>query len=182
MSESAKKQALDNLLRDGIVSYLDALYALQRFQEQATGIAVSVLKARVLELSSATGWPGLSQDAVSPYCLPDGEGNWAWLGARICVEQLNGFCCLALCLEADENGASAAHVTFFCGASPAAIFTKIKSAYRDCEFYWENEDRSVRECGFRRKLENPLAMETEFQRLMDHVINVWIQIGGWSRI
>jgi hypothetical protein len=27
------------------------------------------------------------------------------------------------------------------------IFTKIKSAYRDFEFYYENEDGSVRECG-----------------------------------
>ena len=185
-AENIKKTAMDNLLREGAVSYLDALFALHRFQRMVTDIAVEVLKARLPEFASAVGIQGLRSDDVWPYYNPSGaenewDGNWAWLTARIWVpEPWSGRCHLGLRFDRGEDENSTARVTFMCGEGRVAVFTKLKSAFQDREFYFTDVDS--RECGFHWKLENPTAVQNEFQKMMDYVVSVWSQLGGWNRL
>ena len=88
MSDHSKKDAIEGLLREGSASYLDALYALHRFKQTVTDIAVTVLRKRLPELVSAVGIEGLTPAAVAAYCYPDSmdtecDGNWAWVAARV---------------------------------------------------------------------------------------------------
>ncbi len=186
MNEVNKQTAMDSLIREGIPSYLDAVFALSRFKRRVTDVAVEVLKARLPELASAIGMQGLQPDSVWPYYNPDGmknawDGNWAWLTARIWVpEPWNGACHLGLSFDRVENGGSRTYATFMNGEGSAALFAKLRAAYRHHDSYYEDADS--RECGFSWDLKDPLTLRAELQKIMDHVINVWTQLGGWNHL
>jgi len=54
-SDQSKNDAMERLLQEGMASYLDAVYALDRFRIAVTDEAVSVLKDRLPDLASTTG-------------------------------------------------------------------------------------------------------------------------------
>ena len=55
LSDQAKKDAMDRLLREGAANYLDALYALHRFKQTVTDTAIVVWKERLPDLVSVLG-------------------------------------------------------------------------------------------------------------------------------
>jgi hypothetical protein len=190
MSDQAKKDAMEGLLREGSANYLDALYALHQFKRAVTDSAIAVWRKRLADLVSAVGIEGPAPTGVAAYCNPDGvgnecNGNWAWVAARVWFpEPWNGFCYLGLSFDREETGdACRAHVTFMCSSSRAATFTKLKSGFRDQDrdgFYYDDEPS--RECGFTWTLRDPLAMTPEFEKMMDYAVDVWKRIGGWKQL
>ena len=91
-----------------------------------------------------------------------------------------------IALRSQRGEASTAYVTFMHEELRRTVFDNLIPADRlsgggeDREHHYERAQN--RDCGFSWKLENPLAIQEEFQRMMDYVINVWIQIGGWNKL
>ncbi len=190
MSDQAKKDALEGLLREGSENYLDALYALHTFKRAVTDMAVAVWRRRLPDLVSVVGIGGSAPTAAAAYCNPDKvedecDGNWAWVAARVWFpEPWNGYCSLGLSFDRGGTGDTCTpYVTFACDGRRAATFMKLRSAFRDRDregcYY---DDQPSRECGFAWKLQNPLTMTAEFEKMMDYVIDVWDQIGGWHQL
>jgi hypothetical protein len=185
MSEDRKKSAMDELLREGAKSYLDAQLALIRFKQKVTEIAVEVFKERLSGLAHATEIEGLRSEDIWPYYDPDGvqnswDGNWGWLSARIWMQPWRRNCHLGLHFERSEDNEQNPHVIFRSGGGTVPLFNRLNSLYRDHRFYYENS--ADKHCGFSWSLENPLLMRDEFGKMMDHVIEVWNKIGGWRAV
>ncbi len=130
---------------------------------------------------------------VYRYCDPDGieangcDGSWGWLTGRIRLPARGCDCHLGLSFERSEvSNSTTPYVTFMSqNFRYAADFEKVKSAFRgpgvrerDYYYYYGEE----RQCGFSWELENPLALREHFQQMMDYVISVWTEIGGWSKL
>jgi hypothetical protein len=187
MSDHAKKDAVSDLVREGAASYLDALYALQRFRQEVTDIAIIVWNRRLPELVSAIDIQGLAPSIVGYHYDPDAvgsewDGNWAWVTARAWFsEPLASQCHLGLTFDRNEiDATSNPYVTFACTCSKAPTFKRLKSSFLGREHYFDNG--ISKEVGFCWKLEDPLSLEADLNRMMDYVISVWKNIGGWGQL
>jgi hypothetical protein len=188
MSDDASVGTLDDLLREGNASYLDALIALQRFRYEVTDKAVSVFKARLPELMSAIDLEGAVSTNVYRYCNPDGfnpewDGTWGWLAAGAWLPvPWEGSCYLGLSFWRNAVSDSAVpSVTFMSGGFRyMPVFRKVNSAYSNRNHYYDASE--AKECGFEWPLENPLTLEDDLQKMMDYVISVWTDIGGWNKL
>jgi len=190
MSDQKTKEALDALLREGAVSYLDALAALQRFQRAVSDAATVVLKRRLPELVSAVGISGPKSGDVARFCKPDyaspdRDDNWAWIASGVWFPEPWGqFSYLGLSFSrevtADE---SSPYVTFTATFKRAGDYAKVKSEFRDRgrEEHYYDVDQDY-ECGFMWELDKPLEMESEFTKMIDYAIEIWKQVGGWSHL
>jgi len=188
MSDQKKKEALDALLREGAVSYFDALNAVQRCQRAVSDAATLVLKRRLPDLVRAVGISGPKSSDVNRYCKPDfadHDGGWAWIASGVWFPEPWGQSAyLGLNFSRGETGdESRPSVIFTATFRRAGDYTKLKSAFRDRarEEYYYDEDHDW-ECGFIWELQNPLEMESQFNKMIDYAIQIWKQIGGWSRL
>lgn len=186
MSEQPHQEAMDRLLLQGAVSYLDALYALHRFRREASSVALTIVRARIQELTSALGIPGCKPGDVRPYFNPDGvgydyDGDQAWVAAGFFLDPCNSYFYLGLSFERDKLGNKAIpYVTSLFKAFRAPAYKKLKSILsQNQKRYWDS-DRDW-ECGSCWELENPLAMQEELQRMIDDVIRIWTDVGGWNQ-
>jgi hypothetical protein len=188
MSNGARNEALETLLREGAASYLDALYALHLFKRAVADAVVVVLGKRLLDLVKAVDIRGPTPESITRFCYPDDvdaecDGNFAFIGSRVWFPEPwgeNSY--LGLSFNRDETGdESKPYVTFSCVSHRSRDFTKLKIAFsdRDPEGSYYADDKEW-DCGFTRELQNPATMELEFDTLTDYVIGVWRQIGGWS--
>jgi hypothetical protein len=156
-----------------------------------TDLAIAVLRRRLPDLVSLVGIEGPKPADVAAYCEPDSvaneyDGKWGWVAAQVSFpEPWKGLCCMGLSFDRGKSGDTCTpYVTFMCCDSRAATFTKLRSAFRDRDregYYYDDGARS-RECGFCWQLQDPLAMSAEFEKMMDYVIDVWKQIGGWNQL
>ncbi len=190
MSDQEKKEALEALLREGTMSYLDALNALQRFQRTVSDAATIVLKRRLPELARAVGISGPKVSDVVHSCEPDyqssdRDGTWAWIGSAVWFPEPWGQSAyLGLSFKRQEAGdESRPYVTFSSICKRAGDYTKLKLAYRDRggKEYYDDENQTW-DCGFCWELENPVELESQFSKMMDYAIDVWNQIGGWDHL
>jgi len=181
MSDGKTDRLLDQLIREGMNGYLDGLYALHRFRREIIDLTEKTLNKRKSELAKAVGIH-FARQKVSPSPYPDTcDGNETWIGSWIWVpEPWKGTCYLGIGFEREDNGSIAPVITFACNESSSAVFRMLSAAYANKGEKFFYESQLDRECGFCWKLDDPLKVGMDFDRMMDYVISVWTKIGGWK--
>lgn len=181
-------EPVDQLLREGSASYLDALYALHRFKREVFAAATEVWQQRSPGLAEQIG---VQAGPSASYCKPGGvddegcDGNWAWITCKSCfAAPLEAFCChLGLSFEREQNGRdTSCEVTFLIQPGTVERLQRLEKAFRDMAHFWTQPN--YRECGFSWPLENidhltRTDLVRQFHCMMNHVIGLdaWRNLG-----
>jgi hypothetical protein len=176
-------EPIDELIREGCGSYLDALYALHRFRRAVIDAAMDVWKAKLEELAGVIGTPALRPEDVVSHCNPNGleegwSGNWALIMCKHWFPQpWRARYHLGLSFEREQNGHSmSCSVKFLVHSERVEGLNALREAFGNDEGYWE--DRPSQDCGFSRPIENCMELSRDILRdqfniMMDYVIDRW---------
>ena len=190
MSDHPGSGPEDDLLREGLANYLDAMYALHRFRRQVTETAVAVWKARISDVVEAVGLPPAVPASFGHYCNPNGvedeecDGNWAWVASQVWFPApFEHWFYIGLKFTREDDGSlGVPYVNFSWDCKRVAQFNRYHRAFSGVKYYWRYEKK---ECGFERRMENPKNMSTQLMSadlnsIVDHTVAAWKGIGGWA--
>lgn len=173
----------EDLLREGVRDYLDALYALNRFRSEVVDLANKVWNARVSELACSMKVQEPPSTNTSGHCNPgrwdkSWDGNWAWLAACTWFpEPLSANCYMGLSFSRDNvEQRGMPHVTFAYDGLKADRPQVIRNCLQDHPHFYEEPGGEI---GFAWKLEDVTMVEAEFERAMKHAVEAWSRFGGW---
>jgi len=177
-------EPVDQLIRAGCESYLDALYALHRFKREVIDTAREVWVANLAHLAEAIGMESPPAEYVERYCNPDGvdkvrdgnwDGNWAWVTCRSWFPHpFRAHCHLGLSFERGQNGQVPCQVQFMIVPEQANVRNILRATFQGAANFWHDEDWSY-ECGFSWPLGDiaeltRAALREQFSRMMEHAI------------
>jgi hypothetical protein len=140
----------------------------------------------------AMGIERLQPGPLKCYYKPDGVGyttdpggvdkwggNWAWVTAFAKLPEPTGCDChIGLTFNREANGSAESEVAVAFIAGNALTASKLKSVFAGRPHFWNDG----KECVFSRKPAKPLQLNKELDMIMDYVISIWNDLGGWARL
>jgi hypothetical protein len=179
--ELTKEQALSELIKEGIASYLDANYALNTFRDEILSRAAKVLQDKIELLAAAMGGEKPKR-LVAPNLSQTNDGSYAWIGAYIALESpaSNG-CYLGLEFERGADQRSTVFVTFVHELYRRDEYSTIRGALARFpeSLYYSDSEKHV---GIRHELRDHAQIDANLTQVMEEIIALWQKLGGWKSI
>jgi hypothetical protein len=183
LSRASPTKASRDLIKEGISYYLDAGYALYRFQVEIASLAQGVLRNKIGDLIQALGGKLPTADSIEPNRWPDNletdyDGSFAWLGTHLWLtEPLSHGFDLGLSFERGDGDSV---LVVACHTLPRKrLYNALKGllAKRPGGFYDDPDEWCL---GLSTPLQSYETIEAEFDKMMDQVIEFWTGVGGYS--
>ena len=176
-----REQALNELIKEGIASYLDANYALNALRDEISSRASMILQDKIESLAAAMGGEKPKR-LVAPNLSQTNDGSYAWIGAYLALESpASTGCYLGLEFERDADQKNAVFVTFVHELYRRDEYLAIRGALAKylVTLYYSDSEKHV---GIRHELRNHTEISENFNQVMDEIVAIWKKVGSWKQI
>lgn len=178
---------VDDLLESGIRHFLDAQYALNRFQAEVGAISESLLKQNIRTVAAVLKIKAPSPEKIYVAYWPGGpdpkyDGVTAWVGAELWLESpITSTLFLGLSFQRGDKNNSIVKAAIGFTPQTKRLYLLLKSAFSKSEndLYDDPEEKAI---GFMVPIAPGDAIDKELRRTLENFIAYCKQAGGWGRI
>lgn len=180
MTKSEKETALNQLVENGLGSYLDALTAVREFQNEIIRQSRRALEGKLYDLSKAMGISSVDReeikDHLAPAKLTDKElGDWGFVAVTFSKETM--YCYFGLNFKWEDSKCLTEVIVSmwpYKASQRDVLLEHCKKVSRDFDNYYGNEIG----------LSMPISkeginnFEAKLHELIDKWVEVWTKVGG----
>lgn len=182
MTKSETEKARNQLVEDGLGSYLDALTAVREFQNEIIKRSRGALEKKINDLSRAMGI-SIGREEITNYITPVSNkeelGDWGWVVVTFSKETV--YCYFGLSFDRkDSKCVTQVFVSMWAAKASQRDF--LLEHCKNVSPDFENYDWNYIGLFMPISKEDINNFEAKLQELIDKWIEVWKKVGGIKKL